>query len=306
MKRAVVFAHYDKDNIIDDYVIYYLNALKEICSKIIFVSCRTLDDSERLKLEGIADYIIAEPHNEYDFGSYKRGFSYLKGNGLEDFDELVFVNDSVYGPFYSLKNIFETMKGCVFWGITKNNFGYKKNAKHFFVQRPHIQSYFMVFGKNVFNSKFFSDFILSIEEEKNKKSVISKYEIGLSEMLSEKGFKFNTFINAYGRINNITILKWYQIITRYNMPFLKCSLPRLKNKINTTVQDYPSVIKAVSDYPVDLIENNVERTKVSSFSKCSAPVNVKRFLFNILSEMPFIIRKPISIFIQKCLPYFND
>ena len=28
MKRVCVFAHWDKDNIIDDYVIYYLKALK--------------------------------------------------------------------------------------------------------------------------------------------------------------------------------------------------------------------------------------------------------------------------------------
>ena len=36
MKRICVFAHWDKDNTIDDYVVYYLNALKEICEKIIF------------------------------------------------------------------------------------------------------------------------------------------------------------------------------------------------------------------------------------------------------------------------------
>ena len=39
MKRAAVFAHYDKDKIIDDYVIYYLKSLKEIFDNIVFVSC---------------------------------------------------------------------------------------------------------------------------------------------------------------------------------------------------------------------------------------------------------------------------
>ena len=42
MKRAVVFAHYDKDNIVDDYVIYYIKALKEIAETIIFVSCNNI------------------------------------------------------------------------------------------------------------------------------------------------------------------------------------------------------------------------------------------------------------------------
>ena len=38
MKRLAIFAHYDKDNIIDDYVIYYLKELKKSFETIIFVS----------------------------------------------------------------------------------------------------------------------------------------------------------------------------------------------------------------------------------------------------------------------------
>ena len=77
MKRLCVFAHWDRDNIIDDYVIYYLNALKEVCSTIIFVSDCNLESNEIAKLNGIIDYVIAQKHNEYDFGSYKRGFLFI-------------------------------------------------------------------------------------------------------------------------------------------------------------------------------------------------------------------------------------
>ena len=58
MKRAVVFAHFDKDAIIQDYVIYYLKALRQLCDKLVFVSSNSLDTDEVLKVEGIADYII--------------------------------------------------------------------------------------------------------------------------------------------------------------------------------------------------------------------------------------------------------
>ena len=74
MRRAAVFAHYDKDRIIDDYVIYYLKSLKEIFDNIVFVSCLEIPKEEIAKLDGIADYVICENHNEYDFGSYKRGY----------------------------------------------------------------------------------------------------------------------------------------------------------------------------------------------------------------------------------------
>lgn len=47
MKRLSVFAHYDKDNIIDEHVIYYLKALKEIYNTIIFVSDCYLSELEQ-------------------------------------------------------------------------------------------------------------------------------------------------------------------------------------------------------------------------------------------------------------------
>ena len=152
MKRAAVFAHYDIDNIIDDYVIYYLKELKEIADELVFVSCNELSENEKSKLDGIADFVIAEKHDEYDFGSYKRGFVYLTSR-LNDFDELIFANDSCYGPLYSLRQIFEEMEKdsrCDFWGITKNRFGAikNKNSKYVSAIRPHIQSYFLLTGIN--------------------------------------------------------------------------------------------------------------------------------------------------------------
>ena len=101
MKRAAVFAHYDRDNIIDDYVIYYLRALKHFCEKIVFVSCCDLPLEETDKLGGIADFVIAKKHDEYDFGSYTRGLFYLKENEmLVGIDSLILANASCYGSFF--------------------------------------------------------------------------------------------------------------------------------------------------------------------------------------------------------------
>lgn len=305
MKRAVVFAHYDKQNLIDDYVVYYLKALKEIASDVIFVSCCDVENPE--KLDGIASHIIAEPHNEYDFGSYKRGFLYLLPR-LDEFDELIFANDSCFGPFHPLAEIFDEMdaKDCDFWGITKNHFGYRKSVKRFIVRRPHVQSYFLVFKKNILQSGILNDFMKTVKHEDDKRQVVSKYEIGLSELLVENGFKYDVLVNAYGRINNITILKWRQIILKYRMPFMKCSLPRLVNKSSTTVEGYQDIIAQVSDYPVNLIENNVKRTQEIKNGRHTSPVFIKRIFFDILSETPFFVRKFIALFISKCLPFIRD
>lgn len=187
MKRVVVFAHYDKNNKIDDYVAYYLKSLKEAGCEVVFVSCCELDNSEIEKVKDYVIHSICEKHDEYDFGSYKRGFLYLK-NFLNVYDELIFANDSCYGPIYPISEVFANMEkeDCDFWGITKNNFGYKKSIGHFFVKRPHIQSYFVAFNKKIFTSEDFQKFMLSVVHQDNKKLIVSKYEIGLTELLVKK------------------------------------------------------------------------------------------------------------------------
>ena len=297
MKRAAVFAHYDKDSVIDDYVIYYLNGLKEVAQTIVFVSCCDLPVEEISKLNGIVSYVIAEKHDEYDFGSYKRGFLYLKDR-LNEFDELIFANDSCYGPLYPLNKVFSKMEKevCDFWGITKNNYGYKKKLGHFFAKRPHIQSYFIVFRKDVFTSDLFVDFMKSVEHQNIKKQIVSKYEIGLTELLVKHGFKFKTYINAYENINNIVVLKWRQIIEKYQMPFVKKSLFDLKNTNVTTIEEYERIL---NNYPVSLIILPREINRKVSY-------NIKKVIFDTIVEFPFPIRKVFEIFINLFCLFFKD
>ena len=184
-----------------------------------------------------------------------------------------------------------------FWGITKNNFGYKKNLKHFFVKRPHVQSYFIVFKQKIFTQDFFADFMQSIKHLQTKKEIISKYEIGLTELLKEKGFKFKTFINAYENINNTTILKWRQIIEKYNMPFVKKSLFDLKNTDAATIEGY---YKLLGNYPVDLI---ILPRKINQ----KVPFEIKKSIFDLLADLPFPIRKIFAmILINKLFPFVKD
>ena len=51
MNRVAIFAHYDKKNIIDDYVIFYIQELKKIANEVIFVSCCDLPKEELDKLD---------------------------------------------------------------------------------------------------------------------------------------------------------------------------------------------------------------------------------------------------------------
>ena len=249
MKRLCIFAHWDRDEVIDDYVIYYLKALKEVCETIIFVSDCNLKQYETNKLDGITDYFIAERHGEYDFGSYKRGFLFAKEKGLQ-FEELLFVNDSCFGPFYPLKPIFDKMDKmkCDFWGMTQNRYGIKQTASGVdFCYKPHIQSYFVLLRQSTFVT--FEDFIQTVKPEKTKEDIVINYEIGLTTFLKNKGFKSAVYINRFKHVENYTLAKWDKLIKKYKYPFLKTSIAKFglplwgeqKNIFDVIPQNYPRI-----------------------------------------------------------------
>lgn len=98
MKRLILFAGYDKDGILDEYVLFYLKELHKFAD-IIYVADCEMATSELSKITPYTIHAIAQRHGEYDFGSYKRAFIYAKENKLlQGYDELFLCNDSVYAP----------------------------------------------------------------------------------------------------------------------------------------------------------------------------------------------------------------
>ena len=157
-KRYAVFAGYNPDKTIHPYIITYLKGLKEVTDGIVYIADSELDPKEYKKLKGLVLHTEHTRHNEYDFGSYKRGFNWLKKQGyLNKADELIFANDSSYAPMQSFKPMFATMaqkKDLDFWGNTQNS---RLN--------PHLQSYFLVVRKKILHSKNFAHFINKIKHQ---------------------------------------------------------------------------------------------------------------------------------------------
>lgn len=306
MNRLCVFAHWDKDNIIDDYVVYYLQKLSSVCTTIIFVSdCPELENLE--VLDGIVDFSLIKKHGEYDFGSYKRGFLFANEKGII-FDELLFANDSCYGPFYSLENIFTKMdkKKCDYWGLTQNSYGVEKRGNiEVAIWSPHIQSYFLNFKKQVFESNIFNKFINSIKREDNKNIIITKYEVGLSKLLQNNGFKGSVYINKYHHTENCLSIKWKRLIKWHKFPFIKTSV--IKNGLFVTgeIKDWKTTIQSVSDYPVEMITKNSKRLQNFNENLYKDFNTYRKIRYKVLNNCPMEFRY-ILIKIEKNLfNFFN-
>ena len=296
MKRLAIFAHFDKNNVIEDYVVYYVNQLKKYCEKVLFLSLSDLPQEEQNKI----DDVLLVNHNEYDFGSYKRGFNYAKENDmLENFDEILFVNDSVY-CVNSLDKIFENEPKTDFWGIIENKFGFKKCGKLCFSKKsPHLQSWFLAFRKNVFESDCFQDFLNSVKEENCKNDVILNYEIRLTQTLKDNGFNYSAILKDFKNSYNPSIYYWREIL-KENIPFIKRSVLLGLNKDKTTIVDFEQEI--ANKKALDFIKKNTGEIKINKF----APKKVKLIMFNFLRVCPDVLRRVLTKILKTFFIFLFD
>ena len=217
-KRYAVFAGYNPNGTIEPYVITYLEGLKEITDGIVYITDSPINEKELQKLSHLPIiYQEHNRHNEYDWGSYKRGYNWLKENKFLTYaDELIFANDSTFAPITSFKSMFYAMRlkpHLDFWGDLKN-----------LKTTPHLQSYFLVFRPQVFNSPVFSDFINSIQHQPTRQDYINQYELRLTQTLEKSGFRWDCYL-PYDKLNTLPLhdknTHPIKLIKDYNHQFIK-------------------------------------------------------------------------------------
>lgn len=251
MKRFVVFSHFDSENLIKDYVIYYLSELKKYAEKIIFVSDCDVLEKEMYKIKDYVSCSIIGRHGEYDFGSYKRGYEYLLNNNLlKDCDELIFANDSCYAPLFPFEEMFQKMeqKELDFWGVTMNKSDFFEGIKH-------IQTYFIAFKPNVFASNVFKDFIFSISKQDKKENIILKYECELTNILSKTNFSWDVYCELSKHYQDTHILYFKELIKENRCPFLKRKIPALESEIGKMIFKIHKFIERTTNYNYFIIDN---------------------------------------------------
>lgn len=214
MKRLAIFAFYNGKGLINDYVVTYLEYLKEVSDSIIFVADNEPNIKELSKIYPLVSHIESYHHGEYDFGSYKIGFNYAKEHYLlDDVDEIILCNDSCF-CVDSLKPAFDKMdtKSCDFWSMTASN-----------EYELHLQSFFLVVKKNLFSSELFSNYLNNVKHLDNFLEIVKTYEIPLKKTFEQKGYKGNSFIIAPEKFNP----------TFFPIKCMKAKMPLVKRKIFT-------------------------------------------------------------------------
>ncbi len=244
-----VFSHYDAKHRIEGHIVHYIESIYNEGFDIIFVSTSLyLPTSQVNKISKFCRHVLVKENIGYDFGAWKTGLECL-GTSLNHYRSLLLCNDSVYGPLYSLSEMFSTMNNRYdFWGVTDS-----LEVTH------HLQSYFMVFSKKAICDPAFKNFWKSYKIYKIKRNIVLQNEIGLSKKLKNRGYTQGAYCNyadlKISRPRNSSHYYWRDLITQYRVPFIKVELLK-KNPKQINTKDWEYVLEQHTRYNVELIKQH--------------------------------------------------
>jgi len=208
-KRLFLIAGYEAKGNINPAIVHQVRELSKH-GDCVFVMDYDARESELAKLKTYCIYTLAIRHREYDFGSYKRGFTWAMENlDLSNYDFMYMLNDSVYGPLFDIESYLKEMEsfGTEAFGMVKKTGG----------RFEHIQSWFIGMTKTVFLSQWFKQFILSVKQLKTKTDVTELYENGFTQQLNDKEIQWKCLYNIYNR----GIYNRIKHLFKIRMPFMK-------------------------------------------------------------------------------------
>lgn len=197
--RQAVYCFYDKDGIVDGYVPVFLRGLREVAEGICVVVNGEVSDSGLALLKKCSDRVILRPNDGYDVTAYKTGLAYIRS--LEtDVSSVILCNNTLFGPFYPLTEMFGEMEGreLDFWGITafEGDPGDPFGTIRYGYIPEHVQSFFMVFEKNLIDSVAFGKWWDDLPEIRRYEEAIGYFEAVFTKEMSDLGFKWDVYMGC--------------------------------------------------------------------------------------------------------------
>ena len=257
MKRLLLYVHYNKYNELSGHVLYQLEQLRPLFSKLIVISNSQLTGSTLQTLKDLGvEKVLQRENLGFDFAAWRDGMAHVGFDHLTDFDSVTLMNDTCFGPLWDMTDLvegFEKRSNVDFWGMT--NF---RKTKYF---DEHLQSYFISFKKHVVASDAFQKFWTSIKTFTDVQDVIDNYETKVTSVLVEAGFHYDAVFNTIDEEAEDLIhpdFSYYRPIStlEHKVPFIKLKAFTGDEKKGKLLLDY---LTNRSTYPVALIKSHLNR-----------------------------------------------
>lgn len=197
LRRAAVFSLYNERGIADDYVVFLLTKLREFVERIIVVSNGNLSKNSEVAVEKVCDQLIIRENEGFDVGGYKAGMEAIGFDRISEYDELILLNDTCYGPLFPFSEMFSEMEGrnCDFWGsgahweMTPNPFTGTGNLPR------HLTANFIAIRKDMLKSRAFKRYWKNLPEIKTYFDAILLHESQFTKHFTDLGYIADSYVD---------------------------------------------------------------------------------------------------------------
>lgn len=280
VRRAIVFAHFDPHGCFDPHVTRALAAYRPLAERIVLVSnaARSLPPP----LRPLVDAFVPRANVGYDFGAWRDGLSRFRA---ADYDEVLCVNDSVYGPLFDLQPALNDARVAEadLWGMVVSDQNLSRAAPRI----RHVQSWFLGMRRSLVESDAWAAFWREAGQPATKRQIVERCEIGFSARMAAAGFRIAGLYDASkagpvrlqeiwphltprepGRSlrlmrksrrtpHNPAELVWWRLWDA-GIPYVKVGIFRV-NHYGLDLTRVLADLRRRSGYPLDLIEGHLAR-----------------------------------------------
>lgn len=230
MKRFVIASFIIENNKLYSYQKYLLEDIRNNADTVVLSYYDEMQDSDKnwCKEKNIELYKSNSP---IDVEMWRTLITSEQYSSMYNYDEIVLCNDSVFGPLYTLKKVFEKMseRGAQFWGIsvhgrmpcTDNKSAGKKIWSRF------LQRYFTVFKKSLFNSGAWKEFWTGMGKISDWADADKKYEFVFTDFFQKKGYSWSAYCDTTEwekkepeRYMSYILYRTYDMLKDKELPFI--------------------------------------------------------------------------------------
>lgn len=280
MNRIGIFIFYDTNGQADAYIETLLGAMQKILKRlVIVVNGKIVSKGYDMFRNYTEDIFIRENHG-YDAGAYKDVFTkFLIGERWEKWDEIILFNDTFYGPFYPLDDIFQGMEkgNADFWGLSRHPEGIRKLSAG--EDMPsHIQGYFMVCRKSLFLSAHWNEFWDNLVYPASYDEAVERFEVHFSQYFMNKGYRSGAWTDKsrieFAKGENPYLCYLRELVQEIKFPILKRKTIRLEYL--EEVKNVTDYIRSNTGYDIGLIISHIRRLSMEGLINPIAPFDTDK------------------------------
>lgn len=192
MRRVIFYLLYDPRGQVDDYVIHKLEALRPHAEHIFVVSNSAIQPASHARLERVVDTVWERENVGYDVWAYKEAMEQFGADRLRDYDELILMNYTFFGPVGSFDPLFATMDADTtidFWGVTEHAAVVANKTSRGVHLEAHIQSHWISVRSSMFTSPEFAAYWDDMPMITSYDDSIERHEARFTEHFERAGFR---------------------------------------------------------------------------------------------------------------------